>query len=460
MGVSSVSLADLRRVPAVPGLPYIGSLFDMQRDPLGFGLRVAQEFGDVARMKVMGEEGIVLHSPQDIQHVLQTNSRNYSKQTMDYQLLRPLVGNGLLTSDGDFWLRQRRLMQPAFHRQRIAALADMMVEATLAALETWEPAIQRGEAIALDQEMARLTLTIVGRALLSFDLGDEANEFGRAFRQANAHFGFKNFLSLLLPQLPTRSNRQFKQAVRSMDAVVQEIIATRRRQGAAAAPDDLLSLLMEAVDEETGEGMTDQQLRDEVMTILLAGHETTANALTWTFYLLSQHPEEAERLYAEVDQVLAGRPPTFDDLPRLTFARYVFQEALRLYPPAWSIARRSIEADMLGGYAIPGGTIVHINIYVLHHNPRYWEEPERFWPDRFDEAHSEGRHRFAFIPFSAGPRKCIGDQFAMTEGLLILATVVQRLALDLAPGHRVEPHPLITLTPKYGMRMIPRRRTA
>lgn len=458
MGVSTISVADLRHVPAVPGLPYFGSLFDMQRDPLGFGLRVAQEYGDVVRMKIMGEEGIVLHSPQDIQHVLQTNSRNYSKQTMDYQLLRPLVGNGLLTSDGDFWLRQRRLMQPAFHRQRIAALADMMVEATLAMLETWEPAIERGEVIAVDQEMARLTLTIVGRALLSFDLGDEANEFGRAFRQANARFGFNNFFSVLLPQLPTRSNRQFKRALRVMDAVVQEIIEERRRQGAGAAPDDLLSLLMEAVDEETGESMTDQQLRDEVMTILLAGHETTANALTWTFYLLSQHPQEAERLYAEVDQVLAGRPPTFEDLGRLTFARQVFQEALRLYPPAWSIARRSIEADVLGGYAIPGGTIVHINIYALHHNPRYWEEPERFWPDRFDEARSQGRHRFAFIPFSAGPRKCIGDQFAMTEGLLILATVAQRVALDLAPGHPVAPLPLITLTPKHGMRMIPRRR--
>jgi cytochrome P450 len=376
---------------------------------------------------------------------------------MDYQLLYPLVGRGLLTSDGDAWLRQRRLMQPAFHRQRITALGQMMVDETLDALARWQGSAQQGDPIAVDQEMMRLTLTIVGKALLSIDLGDEASQFGQAFKQANARFGYENMVSVMLPWLPTRQNRQFKAAIQTMDSIVYEIIARRRAE--PGDYDDLLTMLLGARDEETGEGMSDRQLRNEMMTILLAGHETTANALTWTFYLLSQHLEVAARLHAEVEGVLAGRPPGIDDLAHLPLTRMVLQEAMRLYPPVWSIARRAVEADDLAGYPIPAGSVIHISLYALHRHPRLWDQAETFRPERFDEAEVEQRHKFAYLPFSAGPRKCIGDQFAMTEGQLILASVAQRFDLALAPDQRIDTAALITLNPKHGMKMIPELRS-
>jgi cytochrome P450 len=456
MTTAQKTLATTKTIPAVPGRPFIGSLREFQRSPLGFSLEVSENYGDIARVTMLGEESIFVNDPDAIQHILQTNSRNYDKQTMDYQLLYPLVGQGLLTSDGDAWLRQRRLMQPAFHRQRIAALGQMMVEETLAALARWRSPAQQGAPIAVDQEMMRLTLSIVGKALLSVDLGAEASEFGQAFKQANARFGYENMVSIMLPWLPTRQNRQYKAAVQTMDRMVRDIIAQRRAE--PGDYDDLLAMLLSARDEETGQGMTDRQLRDEMMTILLAGHETTANALTWTFYLLSQHPAAAARLHAEVDDVLAGRPPGVADLPRLPYTRMALQEALRLYPPAWSIARRAVEDDELGGYPVPAGSVVHISLYALHRHPRLWDAPDTFRPERFDEAEVERRHKFAYLPFSAGPRKCIGDQFAMTEGQLILATVAQRYHLALAPDQRIDTAALITLNPKHGMRMIPQGR--
>ncbi len=439
-------------IPAVPGRPFIGSLREFQRNPLGFSLEVTQNYGDIVRMTLLGEESIFVNDPDAIQHVLQTNARNYDKQTMDYQLLYPLVGRGLLTSDGDTWLRQRRLMQPAFHRQRIASLGQMMVDETLAALARWQDAAQQGAPIAVDQEMMRLTLTIVGKALLSIDLGDEASQFGLAFKQANGRFGYENMVSVMLPWLPTRQNRQYRAAIQTMDRIVYEIIARRRAEPGDHG--DLLTMLLGARDEETGEGMTDRQLRDEMMTILLAGHETTANALTWTFYLLSQHPEAAQRLHAEVDSVLAGRPPGIADLPRLPYTRMVLQEAMRLYPPVWSLARRAIEADELAGYPIPAGSVIHISFYALHRHARLWDEPDAFRPERFSDEAVEQRHKFAYLPFSAGPRKCIGDQLALTEGQLILAAVAQHYHLTLAPGQRIDTAALITLNPKHGMSMI------
>ncbi|MFO7697175.1 MAG: cytochrome P450, partial [Anaerolineae bacterium] len=309
------TLTAAKTIPAVPGRPFIGSLREFQRSPLGFSLEITQNYGDIARVTLLGEESIFVNDPDAVQHILQTNARNYDKQTMDYQLLYPLVGQGLLTSDGDAWLRQRRLMQPAFHRQRIAALGQMMVEETLAALARWQGPAQQGVPIAVDQEMMRLTLSIVGKALLSVDLGAEASEFGQAFKRANARFGYENMVSVMLPWLPTRQNHQYRAAIQAMDRIVSDIIARRRVE--PGDHDDLLTMVLGARDEETGEGMSDRQLRDEMMTILLAGHETTANALTWTFYLLSQHPQAAARLHAEVDSVLAGRPPTIADLPLL-----------------------------------------------------------------------------------------------------------------------------------------------
>jgi cytochrome P450 len=456
MTTEQTKIATEKSIPAVPGRPFIGSLRDFQGNPLGFSLEIAQNYGDIARVTLLGEESVFVNDPDAIQHILQTNSRNYDKQTMDYQLLYPLVGRGLLTSDGDAWLRQRRLMQPAFHRQRIAALGQMMVEETLAALARWQGPAQQGVPVAVDQEMMRLTLSIVGKALLGVDLGAEANQFGQAFKQANARFGYDNMLSVMLPWLPTRQNRQYRAAIQTMDRIVYEIIARRRVE--PGDHDDLLTMLLGARDEETGEGMSDRQLRDEMMTILLAGHETTANALTWTFYLLSHHPQAAARLHAEVDSVLAGRPPGMADLPRLPYTRMVLQEAMRLYPPVWSLARRAVEADELAGYPIPAGSVIHISFYALHRHPRLWDAPDAFRPERFADDEVEKRHKFTYLPFSAGPRKCIGDQFAMAEGQLILATTAQRFDLALAPDQRIDTAALITLNPKHGMSMIAQRR--
>lgn len=443
-------------IPIVPGLPVLGNMRELQRDPFGFTLETIRRYGDVVRFRFLGDESILVSHPDDIQHVLQANNRNYDKQTFDYELLYPLVGQGLLTSDGDFWLRQRRLAAPAFHRQRIIAFADMMVEATLAMLQRWRPLMDRGEAVAIDQEMMRLTLTIVGQALLNIDLGDEASAFGRAFKQANSRFGYHNMLSIMFPWLPTPANLRFKAAIRTMNQIADEIIRERRDSGEDHG--DLLSMLMSARDEETGERMSDRQLRDEVLTILLAGHETTANALTWALYLLSQHPDAARELRAQIDRVLGGRPATAGDLPVLSYTRMVFQETLRLYPPAWGIARRAIEDDTLGGYRVPAGSVININIYALHRHPDFWDDPDEFRPERFSELASQERHKFAYLPFSAGPRKCIGDQFAMFEGQLILATIAQHLDLALVPGHPVEKLPLITLNPRYGMKMMGRWR--
>ena len=456
MTTEHTKIAVEKAIPAVPGRPFIGSLRDFQRNPLGFSLEITQNYGDIARVTMLGEESIFVNDPDAIQHVLQGNARNYDKQAMDYQLLYPLVGQGLLTSDGDAWLRQRRLMQPAFHRQRIAALGQMMVDETLAALARWQDPAQQGAPMAVDQEMMRLTLTIVGKALLSVDLGAEASEFGQAFKQANARFGYENMMSIMLPWLPTRQNRQYRAAIQTMDRLVYEIIARRRAE--PGDYDDLLTTLLSARDEETGEGMTDRQLRDEMMTILLAGHETTANALTWTFYLLSQHCDAAARLNAEVDSVLSGRPPAVADLPHLPYTRMVLQEAMRLYPPAWSIARRAIEDDQLAGLHVPAGSVIHISLYALHRHPRLWDDPNAFRPERFSDAEAEGRHKFAYLPFSTGPRKCIGDQFALMEGQLILATTAQRYHLTLLPGHPVDTAALIILNPKHGMTMIPQVR--
>jgi cytochrome P450 len=386
---------------------------------------------------------------------LQDNARNYDKQTFEYDMLRPLLGQGLLTSDGALWLRQRRLMQPAFHRQRILQFGGLIASLADDLAQRWEAARRAGQPVQVDHDLAELTLRVAGQTLMSVDLsGPEARAFSQAFAQANESFGFENFLSVLLPSLPLPATRRRERALAVMDAYVHRLITERRRLPEDQMPPDLLSMLLQARDEETGEGMSDRQVRDEVLTILLAGHETTANGLTWTFYLLSQHPHIFELLRAELERVLPGRLPATQDLGELTFTRNVFQEALRLYPPAWSVARRAEKEDETLGYLIPAGMSVTLNIHALHTDPRFWEQPERFDPDRFSSQRSAGRHKYAYLPFITGPRKCIGDQLAMLEGVLILATLASRFQPRLAPGQKVAPEPLITLRSRYGMKMV------
>jgi cytochrome P450 len=427
----------------------------VKRDPTGVFISAAQRFGDVVYLKIGPRRGYLITNPADVRHVLQDNARNYHKSPI-YDKLRLSLGNGLLTSEDDFWLRQRRIAQPAFHRQRIAALAGVMAEAARETAGQWATIASAGRPVDLDEQMMRLTRTVVLRALLGGDLGPFAATLDDAWTVINEHIG-ESFWSLgLTDRLPTSKNRRFRDARVVLRDAVEYIISQRRRTPSESA--DLLSMLLSARDEETGEGMTDDQLRVEVTTFLLAGQETTSLALTWTWYLLSQHAGAQTRLEQELDTVLDGRPPEYADLASLPYARMVIDEALRLYPPAWGFSRQALSDDQLGGFHLPRGWLAFVVPYVLHRLPAFWPDPEAFDPDRFSPERSADRPKFVYIPFGAGPRQCIGNQFALIEAQLIVATLAQRYRLHLVPGHTVEPWPLITLRPRFGMPMIIERR--
>lgn len=442
----------LQRVaPGPRGNLLLGSLPDYQRDPLNLFMNAALEYGGIVRFR-MGPRNIhLITDPDSIKYVLQDNNRNYHK-SVSYEKTKPMLGEGLLTSEDDFWRRQRKLAQPAFHRQRIGAFATTMTEATATMLDRWQSAAEQSQPLDIAREMMRLTLTIVGLTLFSSDVSGAAETVGRALTVALEHTNQRmQAIFDLGEKLPTRENRRFAAAIQMLDRVVYGMIEQRRRSGEDTG--DLLSMLLHSTDAETGESMSDRQLRDEAMTIFLAGHETTANALAWTWYLLSKHPEVARRLRAEVDQVLGDRVPTIEDLPRLRYTEMVLYESMRLYPPAWAIGRNSIAADEIGGCSIPPDSIIALSPYVTHRLPAYWDNPEGFDPDRFTPERSAGRPRFAYFPFGGGPRLCIGNNFAMMEAQLVVAMVAQRYRLELVPGQIVDPEPMITLRPRNGVLM-------
>ena len=436
--------------PGPRGSLLLGSLRRVQREPLELLREGFREHGDVVRYRFATTRALLLAHPDHIRHVLHDNHRNYDKHNVDYAMLRRLLGNGLLTSDGAFWHRQRRLMAPMFHRQRVAGFCNLMVDSTLEMLERWDALAQSGEPFDVAAEMARLTLAIVAKALFSADVSGDAEAIGAALTEVNRQLGEFSLLDMF-KMIPTPRKRRFRAAVSALDQVVGKIIDQRRHT--AHRNQDLLSMLLEAVDEETDKGMTPRQVRDEVLTLLLAGHETTANALAWTWYLLAQNQEAEERLHREIASVIGERAPNALDLPQLTYTRMVIEESMRLYPPAWAISRNAIGEDEIGGYRVARKTNIIICSFVTHRHPAFWEEPERFDPERFSPERSEGRPNFAYLPFGGGPRICIGNGFAMTEAQLVVATMAQRYRLRLAPGHPVELHPLITLRPRHGMRM-------
>jgi cytochrome P450 len=438
------------RPPGPRGLPILGSLLDIRRDPAGAFLRAALKYGDVAYFKVGPRQGYLITNPSDVRHVLQDNARNYQKSPL-YQKLRMHLGNGLLTSEGEFWLRQRRIAQPAFHRQHVAGLAHVMATAAREAAAAWQTLAEHGRAVDVDEEMMRLTRTVVVRALLGSDLGPYTERIDAAWTIINEYIG-ENFWSIgLTAWLPSARRRRFEAARRLLREAVDYVIRERRR--IPGDTPDLLSMLLAARDDDTGEGMTDEQLRVEVTTFLLAGQETTSLALTWTWYLLSQHPQARQRLEDELDNVLGGRPPEYAELASLPYTRMVVDEAMRLYPPAWGFSRQALGDDQLSGYHLPRGWMAFVVPYVLHRLPSLWEDPETFDPDRFSPERSADRSKFAYVPFGAGPRQCIGNQFASIEAQLVVATLAQRFRPRLVPGHRVEAWPLITLRPRFGMPM-------
>ena len=428
----------------------LGSASEMQRDPLKF-LRETRQYGDVVRMRFVFSDAYLIYHPDSIKHVLQENNRNYNKDIFTYKMFRPFLGQGLLINDGESWLHQRRLMQPAFHRKRITAYSTVMTDDTTKLLERWQIYVQQNSSLDIAEEMMSLTLQIVGKTLFSLDLSDKSNTIGEAVTTLLKLLG--NYVYAPFPpiSIPTARNRRLLAANRTLEQVIYRIIAERRAQNVDTG--DLLSMLLLARDEETGQGMNDRQIRDELMTMLLAGHETTANTLAWTWYLLSQHPEVEQRLYTEVDEVLGGTLPTVEHLSELKYTNMVLEEALRLYPPACIFGRKAIADDELGGYPIPANSMILVSPYAVQHHPDYWPDPERFDPERFTPEHTAERPHYAYFPFSSGPRMCIGSSFAMMEAQLILATIVQRYRLRLVPGHPVEPQMLVTLRPKYGLQM-------
>jgi cytochrome P450 len=429
----------------------------LRRDPTGVFLDAAQRCGEVAYFRIGPHHAYLLTNPAHIRHVLQDNARNYHKSLL-YDKLKVAVGDGLLTSEESYWLRQRRLAQPAFHRQRIAGLASVMAQAAQELTVRWETIAAHEPEIDVAHDMMRLTQAIVLRTLLGADLGPFVGKLDHAWSLVNEHIG-DSFWSLgLTARWPTPKNLRFRRALAVLDGAVLHIIEARHRAGREG--DDLLSMMMFARDEDTGQTMSDRQLHDEVMTMLLAGHETTSVALAWTWYLLSQNHAARRRMETELDGVLAGRPPAYADLASLPYSRMVIEEALRLYPPAWGISREAVTPDDIGGYHLPRGWLVFVIPFVMHRLPAYWENPETFDPDRFTPERAATRPKFVYLPFGAGPRQCIGNQFAMMEAHLIVATLAQRYQLELVPEHRVEPWALVTLRPRNGIRMRIRPRTA
>lgn len=447
---STYGTSERKSPPHLSNHSLLGSATKMHNDPLGF-LLDARHYGEVVGMRLVFTPAYLIYHPDHVKRVLQENHFNYNKDLFTYNVTRPVLGNGLFTNNGESWLHQRRLMQPAFHRKRLATYATMMTEAADAMLADWQTREKADGAIDIAEEMMSLTLRIVGQALFSIDLTHEVSTVGPAVTTLVKLLGDYVYAPFPPISIPTPRNRHMQAAIHELEAVTTSIIKERRAHTVDTG--DLLSMLLLARDEETGEGMNDQQVRDEVMTLLLAGHETTANALTWTWYLLSQHPEVEEQLHAELDAVLSGTLPTVEHLPRLPYTAMVLQEAMRLYPPIWVLSRKAIADDELGGFFIPQGSMVILSPYATHRHPEFWEQPEVFDPQRFTPERVAARPHYAHFPFGGGPRLCIGNNFALMEAQLVLATVARRYRLRMVPDHPVLPEAKITLRPRYGMPM-------
>jgi len=440
------------RPPQRKGFPIVGVLPQFRKNPPVFLQTMAREHGDIVHYRLGPQDVYLVSNPDWIKDILVTNQTNFTKSRF-LERAKVLLGEGLLTSEGEFHRRQRRLVQPAFHRDRLIGYASAMVETTAQTRESWTGGAQ----LDMAREMMRLTLGVVAKTLFSADVASDADEIGNALTQVMVLFDMVLMpFSEWIEKLPLPSIRRFEKARDFLDKTIYGIIAERR----ASKEDkgDLLSMLLLAQDEDNST-MSDKQIRDEALTLFLAGHETTANALMWAWYLLSQNPSVAEKFYDEVDRVLEGRLPTFDDLPRLKFTEGVFAESMRLYPPAWVIGRRAKADYPIAQYTIPKKSILMMSPWVVHRDPRWFPEPEQFNPARW-AFQGDNRPKFSYIPFGGGMRVCIGERFAWMEGVLLLATVAQAWRFKLVPGHPVATAALITLRAKHGMKMVAERRNS
>jgi cytochrome P450 len=442
-------------LPPGPRLPIIGALVGPGRDPLDLLTRYARDYGDVTFFKLGSDRCYFINHPNYIKDVLVTQQRNFTK-SRGLERAKKLLGEGLLTAEGQTHLRHRRLLQPAFHRDRIAAYAQVMIDYAARLNGRWTD----GETVDISKEMMRVTLSIAGKTLFDTDVESKADEVGMAVTDVLESF----WLNLLpgadfLEKLPIPKLRRAHASRDRLDALIYRMIADRRASGRDHG--DLLSMLIAAQEDSEGDaspppttrGLTDEEIRDEAMTILLAGHETTANALMWTLYLLSQNADAATKLHAELDRVLAGRLPAPRDYPQLSFAKRVVTESMRLFPPAWIIGRRAIADYAIGDYHLPPRSVIFMSPFVMQRDARFYAEPTRFNPDRWTPEFEAALPKFAYFPFGGGARQCIGEQFAWMEAVLVLATIAQRWRFELDPSQRIVPQPLITLRSRYGMKM-------
>jgi len=421
---------------------------EFNNDSLGFITR-CRKFGDVVRSRFLYVHAYFLYNADDIEALLTTKAKSFRKAgSLRSPFFARLVGNGLVTSEGDFWRRQRRLAQPAFHRQRISTYGEVMVDYAQRAIDKWRP----GEEIDISKDMTRLTLEIVVKTLFNADVSNDADHVGAMLSEVVKPFASQATLKWILDnRLPTPGHRRYFKAVSEIDRIVFRIISDRR--ASKSDEGDLLSMLLQAQDDD-GSQMNDAQLRDEVMTLFLAGHETTALALSWSWYLLATHPEAEAKFHAEIDEVLLGRAPTVDDLRKLTYTEMIAKEAMRLYPPAYAVGREALEDTEIGGFRVPKGSQVFAFQWVTQRDERYFERPDKFEPERWTPERSERLPKYAYFPFGGGPRQCIGNYFAMMEVVLLLATIGQRFRFSLAPNHKVEVLPVLSLRPKNGIRAV------
>jgi cytochrome P450 len=446
-----------RRWPGPRGHWLFGCLRAIRNDELRFYRDTWRTYGDYVRIPTLpGWDVYLLADPAAVEHVLAKNHKNYRKLKLITTAVRPVIGNGLFTSEGDFWLRQRRLAQPAFLRGAVVRLAAPMTAAADRLIHDWQ-AGPDGRTVDIVSEMMRLVLQIAGATLFGADLGADADAIAAGQRAISEFVRHKLNHPLAAPLwVPTRRNLAFRRSKALLDRVVLRLIETRRRSG--PADNDLLDLLLAARDEESGTGMTDQQLKDEALTLLFAGHDTTASALSWAWYLLARHQGVQEALHAEAAAHLQGRTPTAADLPHLPLATAVFEESIRLYPPAPGLARQAVGPDDLQGYPVPAGAILMPSQWVIHRHPAYWNEPDQFRPERFLPGRAADRPKFAYFPFGGGPRVCIGNTFAQIEGALVLAALAQRFHFRPADDREVEIDTTFVLRPKGPVNLVVRKR--
>jgi cytochrome P450 len=445
-----------KQVPPGPkGLPVIGVAYDLRPDPLAGLLRYAREYGDVARFCVMTQERILLSHPDLVNQVLVTQHGKFHKSELTRRITGRMLGNGLLISEGDFWRRQRRLEQPAFHRAKIQEYAGTMVELCQTHMGNWRDGEERDMA----REMMAMTLDIAVKTLFGTSLPGEAHQIGEAMIFLMRYSMRRQRLPFRIPEnWPTPQNRRATRELEFMDSIIYRIIAERQAEGNSHEHNDLLSLLMSAMDED-GTHMTPQQLHDEAITLFVAGHETTAQMLAWTWYVLSQNPAAEKRLQEELRSVLGGRDPEAADFGKLVYLQAVMNEILRLYPPAYIMAREVIEPVQIGGYEFTPGTTIVMSQWVSHRDPRFFEDPEAFRPERWLDGLAGRLPSGAYYPFGDGARRCIGQGFALLEAAIVIGMVAQRFEFRLVPGQTVATEPLVTLRPRYGIQMTVHERT-